>query len=806
MKRVILWSFSVLAVATLVIEWTRPSPACGPFYFPPVFAGTRSPDSPLGPYTRGRLGVLQPGYDRIYLYAAYRNLAGRSFDRAQALALWGIPPESAYLLDELPKPGRAPPVVSPPPEPEDWGRFWIDARNKVPNTGHLPYLWEWPLPEGIDRIDSNPAQPWVSYLNCPPQAFRTAIETLRDRTQKYTLGSAELAAWVTAQDQVFSNCHQGKTIPAPLAADAAPLARSDRQYQIAAAYFYAGDFDKAIAAFQTIADDSASPWSPTAKYLVARVYIRQATVGHDGNSPDPVALAKAEAQLKQVLADPKSTEFHASASALLDDVEVRLHPDQRARQLAEALMAPNLTPAELSQKVRHYTFLLDKLENERFATFNSGELQNNRRTLYPKLADLRAHDDLTDWILTFQVDDPSALDHAYEKWQQTNSSAWLVAAISKVQPGDARAPKLIQAAEAVRPSTPACTSVTFHRFRLMAQDGQRATVLPELNRLLAHDAGSLPRSALNLFLALRMTYAKNLAEFLKYAQRVPLEADYDGYAASEFASIHPPEGNPWFDSDALIVLNQQMPAGVLTEVARSKVLPVYLRREVARGAWTRAFLLGEDQAALKLAPVLGTLAPELRPDLDALMGAATQEARRFAGTLLILRFPGLRPYITSPERDTPTNVIDNLRENWWDTGSPCGVPWNRYGWMVFEGAPQATIQWPSLEPSLAEIYPKSEVPPPSFLSRAEVNKAQVEWKQTLALPVASIVLGQWAIDWVHKHPDDPRAAEALALTVRAGHFGCANKDRWKTSKAAFELLHLRYPESSWAKQTPYWYR
>jgi hypothetical protein len=806
MKRPILWLLAALWVATLVIEWTRPSPACGPFYFPPVFTGMRSPDSPLGPYTRGRLGVLQPGYNRIYLYAAYRNLAGPSFDRAQALALWGIPPESAELLDVAPKPGPAPPLASPPPEPKDWGREWIDARNKIPNTVRLPYLWEWPLPEGIDRIDSNPARPWISYLNCPPQAFRSAIDTLRDRMQKYGPASTELVAWVTAQDQVFSNCHRGENIPTPLAADAAPLARADRQYQIAAAYFYAGDFHKAIAAFQAIADDTSSPRSATAKYLVARAYIRQATVGRDDNSPDPAALTRGESQLKQVLADLKSAEFHASAAALLDYVEVRLHPDQRARKLAEALMAPNLAPAEVSQKVGDYTFLLNKFENEQFANFNARELQDNRRSFYPKLAELRSQDDLTDWILTFQLDDPVALDHAYEKWQQTNSTAWLVAAITKVQPSDARAPKLIEAAQAVKTSAPAYTSVTFHRFRLMTQGDGRAAVLPEINRLLAHEAGDFPRSAVNLFRAIRMTYAQNLAEFLKYAQRVPVEFGYDGYAPFEFASIHPPEGSPWFDSDALVVLNQQMPASVLTEVAESKVLAVYPRREVARGAWTRAFLLGEDEAALKLASVLASLVPELRPDLEAFTGAATPDARRFAGTLLILRFPGLRPYITSPERDTPIKVIDNLRENWWDTGSPCGVPWNKYGWMAFEGVPQKIIQWPVLEPPLTEIYPKGEVSPPSFLSAAQVNHAQTEWKQTLALPVASIVLGQGAIEWVRKHPDDPRAAEVLALAVRAGHFGCAHKDRWKASKSAFELLHLRYPASGWAKQTPYWYR
>ena len=830
MKRMVVPLVAIAVAAALVIERTRLARACAPLPLVTVFTETAHPDFPLGPYTRGRLGVLQPGYERIYLYAAYRSLMGRSFDRAQALALWGLPPDSPALLDHVPTPTPAPSTPPPPlPQPVDWPHAWIDARNEVLNAGHAEYLMPWPgmrptpnvyvtirTSDGISRDVHGPGERLSIYLNCLPQAFQNAIDTLHDRAEKYGAASPELAAWAQAQDQVFSNCAQGDNIPVPLDADASPLARADRDYQIASAYFYAGDFTRAEAAFQTIAADPASPWSSLAQYLVARAYIRQATVGYDDNSPDMAALSNAESQLKHVLENPKSADLHASAAALLDFVEVRLHPGQRAVELAKALMQ-NLAPAKLAQDVRDYTFLLDKLENEGYSNSPAG-LQASRAELYPKLAELRGQDDLTDWILTFQVDDASAVDHAYEKWQQTNSPAWLVAAISKVEPGDPRAMKLIEASLAVPVSAPAYDSVTFHRFRLMMQHSDRADVLPQLNHLVAHGAGAMPRSSLNLFLAMRMTYARNMAEFLKYAARVPVEAEYGGFDSSQYLSLHPPEGSPWFDSDALIVLNQQMTPEALAEVAESKTLPVYLRREVARGAWTRAFLLGDDSGALKLAPLLAALQPELRPGLDAFASAATPDARRFAGTLLILRFPGLRPYITSPERDTPLNQIDNLRENWWGLGSPCGYDWGQGSWMPPPPPPpQAGAQgqggtqpgpppWPTLEPQLTAIYPKGDVPQPSFLSPAEVSRAEKNWRKTRALPVASIVLGNEVLAWVQKHPDNSRAAEALSLTVRAGHFGCADPNRWKVSKAAFDLLHGRYPESSWGKETRYWYR
>jgi hypothetical protein len=55
-----------------------------------------------------------------------------------------------------------------------------------------------------------------------------------------------------------------------------------------------------------------------------------------------------------------------------------------------------------------------------------------------------------------------------------------------------------------------------------------------------------------------------------------------------------------------------------------------------------------------------------------------------------------------------------------------------------------------------------------------------------------------------------------ALTVRATHYGAGEwgvndagkrlmAEKTAVSKAAFELLHSRYPQSEWAKKTKYYY-
>jgi hypothetical protein len=62
------------------------------------------------------------------------------------------------------------------------------------------------------------------------------------------------------------------------------------------------------------------------------------------------------------------------------------------------------------------------------------------------------------------------------------------------------------------------------------------------------------------------------------------------------------------------------------------------------------------------------------------------------------------------------------------------------------------------------------------------------------------------IQWATKDPDDPRLPEALHLAVNATRYGCGDKDTGRWSKAAFDLLHRKYPNTTWAKKTKYWFK
>src|SRR5207302_11210991 len=94
---------------------------------------------------------------------------------------------------------------------------------------------------------------------------------------------------------------------------------------------------------------------------------------------------------------------------------------------------------------------------------------------------------------------------------------------------------------------------------------------------------------------------------------------------------------------------------------------------------------------------------------------------------------------------------------------------------------------------------------PAFLRTKERATAANEVSTLNALGVAPNYLSRAVIEWANKNPADPRVPEALHLAVTSTRRGCTDKETGRWSKAAFDLLHRRYPNSPWARKTKYWF-
>jgi hypothetical protein len=759
------WTLAIGIVTGLLCS--LPAFSCGPFLEQAIFTYTLHPDLPLTSYAQGQLGILQPTYAQSYLYVAYRYLIGMGFNREEQEALLALWDERLNPPADLLTPNASAAI-----------KAWSDLRAQVADGGPPPPI------NVFKALEARNGQFFYHvYVNCTADAFLTAARTLTERIGQFGADSAEVREWVHAQDQVFGNCAGAQTIPAPASSQSPAILRADRVYQVAAAHFYAGNFATAEQMFRDIANDSSSPWRQIAPYLAARALLRQGSLVPRYDEVDKATLSQAEQQLNTILRDSTLQAIHPAARRLLAVVRFRLQPAQRLHELAQSLLTPNIGQT-LKQDLWDYTMLLGRATDER----DGAEASTTRR------------DEMTDWILTFQDTKPGALEYALGKWTATSAQPWLLASLTKVSTGHPKVPELLAAAEQVPQGAPAFTSVTFHRLRLLANLGKQDEARQHLDGLLAQDAPMFPPSARNLLLALRMKLARNLDEFLMYAPRVPVAITYniDGRELPEDLATNErlqliARDRPLFDGDSARILNQRLPLGILRELVHRSILPTHLRRELAMAALVRSLLLGEEATTRDLVAVVKTLVPELGPSLDEYRATVKKEARAFTGLFMILRFPGVKPYVQeNVGRLTPLDQIDNYHDNWW-----CAVD---------AAAPGTSREADRLPTPLEMLYRTGQDPALEFLSAGQATAAQQELQRLAALGPAPNYLSQQVTAWGRKNASDPRVPEALHLAVKSTRFGCTDADTGKYSKAAYDLLHQRYPKSPWAQKTKYWYK
>jgi hypothetical protein len=296
----------------------------------------------------------------------------------------------------------------------------------------------------------------------------------------------------------------------------------------------------------------------------------------------------------------------------------------------------------------------------------------------------------------------------------------------------------------------------------------------------------MPPSARNHMLALRQRLATDFDTFLRAAPRQLVE----GFWGED------PTMPQLLDSDSLVALNERLPLRLLQEAAQSARLSQPIRKEVALAAWARAALI-EDTVEPELRPLVREHWRELAAELDEFGALSDHSAQRFALAWLILRHPGIRPYVgATTKREDPVGEIDALRENWW-CSFDATVPMHTANYLKRTGLnPENYGQHAS--------RPRSRPGGLSFLNVNEKSEADAQLARLDKIPAAPSYLSEMVLGFARTHPDDPRVPEALHLAVRATRLGCTDDQNTRFSKAAFQLLHRNYPRSEWAAKTKYW--
>ncbi len=632
--------------------------ACGPFFYDEVFIRPHQPDD-LAAFTKGKLGLIQPGFDSNEYAVAFRYLNGGSLlDKAEQNSVQ--PPEPNF--DRM--------------TPEEWKAY--EAAQKAAEESTPPKLWQKaraeylpsvPAPNQDIAVDlsSGNFHYQSNFLNCSDHAFQTATLTIRKRAASWGKSSLTLLDWVHAQDAVFSNCNgKDASMPAAAPSNSPALLRADRAYQIAAANFYAQKFNEAAQQFTAIAADKDSPWQEWGNYLAARATVRKAFVESKGANAfsedradfDTATMQQAQHILERERASPHPQPSRFDLEAELNFIRIRTEPEKRATEICAALAGP-APDSHFKQNLEDLSWML------------SNNLPASFKTQPPLLTWIAA------WRNTVMPQDTYAL------WQQTHALPWLVVSIAKsnVKSDSAAIPSLLAAAQAIPTTSPAYQTVFYHHVRLLLESGHLDQARALLDPALAAIQSSKPDSWRNALLAERLSGARDFNEFLTYSPRTALETGSQsaidlragcqnraGIALyAETTAPCPELDHPLtFDDDATTILNEKTPLSRLIEAARSPILPSHLRQNIAIAAWTRAVLLDDPKSAAALVPLL-----------PKALSITAHTSFGFPAIVTILRNDGIQPILDPGiARVASYNQFDQYRYNWW---CQIGAPQQSYG-------------------------------------------------------------------------------------------------------------------------------
>ncbi len=722
---------------------------CGPYADTAVFCYANFPNVSPKEFAQGKLGILLPGFYPRYLIVAYRYLMGvplTADQQAAALSVW---------RGDL-KNGNG--SVSP----EDALTKWLSSRKQVPGLA---------AGEQVD-VYAPGSSPYEKFLNCPANAFLSAARTLDQRIGSFGLQNPDVKEWVAGQDTVFENCPgvAAPRIPETPASMNAAL-RADRAYQVAAAWFYARKYDEATARFDAIARDTTSPWAQLAPYLAARCLIRKASLLHKENEGfDAATMKEAKLRLEKIVQNPALAGVHEMARSMLGFVLAHTDPAERAAQLEGDLM-----------KQKDANFLQDLLD---FAElYNSSQVNGG-------LADwIKAANSVAESNANAQ-DSSSALN----QWKRSKNLPWLIAALFSIHADNADLPQIISAAERIPPDSPAYLTVRYYLARLNIAGGKTVEARVELDRLLSDANLDLTTGERNLLISERQKVARDFADFLKFATEPSLAIDSgmdEPFAPPEQPAAADKNAPGYFDAYVAKIFDQRMPLSMIQQAANSTQLPFLMRRELVHAAWTRAVLLDDHKSGMGLQELIQSLDPPLWKEMSAYRNAA-EDQKKFMGLLIVLKNPGLRPYVVNGlPRKTTLGAIDDLRENWWCDAADT------------EG--EIFWKWESLPQDARSKDLDAGIPFPEFESEPERSQAKAELEALAKIGPAPNYLSQQVIDWAHSHPDDSYVPEALHWAIRSTRYGCTDKQTTTYSKAAFDLLHERYPHSEWTARTKYHY-
>ncbi len=691
-------------------------------------------------------------------------------------------------------------------------QIWLDETGGSNSTLHLSEMADAPMHN------------WYTFENCPIAAWDKALATLHLRRKLWGAQSPALQNWIAAQQQVFARCALGpryfrddlkpqnranenaKTAhiqaiieaPKDLPKDVLALLRFDRQYQIASARFYEGNYSEAAAAFRAISVKS--PYAEWASYLALRAELRAIEL----IPPEALAGTPELSKLEKITAlqqwrTQRFTQLNADIAEALEAAQTE---PERARlaslgRLAKLRGNPAQQLAALGLELNgdsgsgsgnsdtdHPGMLNDFIYLHR----RQNELAYSSGMYFAYQPQQVSIDDasMSNWLTSIiNAADPadqicSELDiglrepcmrrglalSAWAKYQANPTrTAWLFAAARFMTIDQPEYRAVLHALLSIKPAHPAYANFLFLQMQFVtADEGDAIAAL-----LLGRPEIQADFSARNRIRALQFARAQTLTAFWQTAPREILINNAD---ADLLVSLPSPKPSAklelGLDSDALQVLNRGLPMALLLQTAIDATWLPALRQRVALMSFARAVLLAEVALARKALMLLDAKRNPWKIKL-----AAIQDNQRF---------------------------LFNAQTAIWDLGLQ-PVLSDSSG---FERCTYAETTYRRMR----RMGPRVDADriAHQLLTAQQQQQRQSELQSMSKLPAWRTLHAQHLIEIAKANPNASDTPNRLRTAVYlAKNEYCDRPAISQLSKQAFLLLHQRYKYSSATKRTPYWF-
>jgi hypothetical protein len=609
------------------------------------------------------------------------------------------------------------------------------------------------------------------------------------------------------------------------------LWRQTEIYAEAASVYEDGNYPRAIKLFDAIVakGNRDSRFRAAAAYTAARAEFLQ---GH---------LAEGAARAAAILRDPTLREFWPETWNLIAYFRFKANSAPLAAAELAQISRLMTTPTETlcrddpSGDVFGRTILAE----EDFSLASEAPAFRNSEYLVPGLDYARREP-----VIAAELEMGKSLARDRSGWKATRNPLWAVALGGHGEPQDLSL--LVDAIGVVR-DWPGASSdagglsarakaglvvaLSAERARILLNAGNPALALaamrmptPDERATVARDPPDLVREkmdllvnggARDLLLQHQWMAARRWAISASASLHWPIEESLKPFLAADLDELfaHPELRLTPVDGEtrlgALRWLLDRWSSHQLIDFSRRPYVSENDRRAMVGAAWIRAFALSHWDDVIAWLPDLRIAYPALGPDIDLIDRAWLASTKRRLALHLALRSPGLvalPSWSREPNGPQRWEYIDNAVRpadifsfdpwhasdgNWWCASQTEVEDWG-------DERHQEALPANALFKAIAPLYREGDGKELAALT-AKGSSAERFAEDAVA----------WGnrVGWLgRRFGMEDHLPETLYLAVRATRFGCRRpEDNSPWSRAAYTMLHRRFPSSEWARRTPYWF-